>query len=57
MSLEEGDEKKNLWIVFPYFSAHDVADLESSEVILKKIKLTVEKSIDMEEVPVIGKNM
>jgi len=52
-----GDEKKNLWIVFPYFSAHDVADLEMSEVLLKKIKLSVEKPMEALDEPTSNRNM
>jgi len=25
--LEEGDGRRNLWIVFPFFASHDVAEL------------------------------
>jgi len=42
---KDGDERRNLWIVFPFFSTHDIEDLETSEVILKKIKRAVERPV------------
>jgi len=54
---KEGDGRRNLWIVFPFFASHDVAELETSDVILKKIKRAVERPIDTEGEFTFSKNM